>query len=113
MTGVQTCALPICKPGKGVLATGALDGALSSSGGISRGNAQPEGEDRQDNDDGILALGALENAAQSDLSSDGSSSKASAKHDSKANSGVKTKRMDVQADTQSSNSVEAGASTQR
>ncbi|HEY4645159.1 MAG TPA: hypothetical protein VIH25_02655 [Steroidobacteraceae bacterium] len=62
---------------------------------------------------GVLANGTLDTASQTDVRTDGSSTNASAKHDSNASGGVKTKRMDVQADAQTSSSVEAGASMQR
>ncbi len=134
------------KPNQGVLANGALDGALSSGanmdetgltavgegsgradGAVHRGKGVAKRADREtdesgkrdDNasrkprDKGILANGAVDNATQSDFTMDGSSARASAKNDSKTSGGVKTKRMDVEAEAQSSNSVEADASAQR
>ena len=55
----------------------------------------------------VKPQGTLENASQADLRNDGSSIDASAGQDTRANGGVKTKRLDVEADADASTSAEA------
>ena len=59
------------------------------------------------------AQGTLENAAQADLSTDGSRTRASTSHDTRAKGDVSGQRLDLDADASASSSAEAEVKTQR
>ena len=106
-----------------VTTSGTADAAANSAGAAANSAVDAAGSAKGSADSAVATAGStagsvqsqgkLENAAQADLRSDGPSTSAAASQDTQAKGGVKTKRMDVEADAEASSSVEASATTQR